>query len=64
MAEKFLVTPAQKNAAEGLVKRADARGKPLRPAVRKIANAKVQPVNGTARTSPGLRSLNASRAES
>jgi hypothetical protein len=42
MAERFLVTRAQKNAAEGLVKRAAARGQPVRPSLRKIANAKVQ----------------------
>jgi hypothetical protein len=44
MAKKFVVTAAQKNAAEGLVKRAAAKGRTLRPAVSKIASAKVEPV--------------------
>lgn len=44
MAKKFVVTPAQRNAAEGLLKRGEAKGKPIRPAIRKIANATVQPI--------------------
>jgi hypothetical protein len=44
MAKKFVVTAAQKNAAEGLARRAAAQGRAIRPALSKIAGAKVEPI--------------------
>lgn len=42
MTKKIVVTAAQKNAAAGLIRRAKSRGEILRPAVSKIANAKIE----------------------
>ena len=49
---RLVVTAAQKNAAEGLAKRAAAKGEQVRPAVRKIAGARVLPAGAAARVSP------------
>lgn len=46
MAKKVIVSSAQKSAASAMVRRSAATGRSVSASVRKIANAKVQPVTG------------------
>jgi hypothetical protein len=46
MAKKVVVSSAQKSAASAMVKRSAVTGRYVSNSVRKIANAKVQPING------------------
>lgn len=44
MAKRAVVTEAQRDAAREIVARSEAAGRPVPPAVRKMAEAKVSPV--------------------
>lgn len=44
MAKKVVVSSAQKSAASAMVKRSAVTGRQVSSSVRKIANAKVQPI--------------------
>lgn len=46
MAKKVVVSSAQRSAASAMVKRSAVTGRYVSNSVRKIANAKVQPING------------------
>jgi hypothetical protein len=46
MAKKVFVSSAQKSAAQAMVSRSSVTGRKVSNSVRKIANAKVEPING------------------
>lgn len=58
MAKKVAVSSAQKSAASAMVKRSAVTGRHVSKSVRKIANAKVQPIAGKrpSTTAPSAKS--------
>lgn len=52
MAKQIVVSSAQRSAASVMVKRSATTGRSVSSSVRKIANAKIRPLNGSQAAAP------------